>query len=118
MEAHQRGAMALARMLDEHPQVEHVYYPGLETHPGHEVAARQMSAFGAIVSFELDTYDEAAAVVLRTRVFRRATSLGGVESVIEHRASVNPLAPPGLVRLSVGLEAPADLIADIAQALG
>ena len=76
-----------------------------------------MSAFGAIVSFELDSFEAAAAAVLRTRVFRQATSLGGVESVLEHRASVNPSAPAGLVRLSVGLESPEDLISDIDRAL-
>lgn len=94
-----------------------VWYPGLTSHPGHDIAARQMSAFGAIVSFELDSHEAAAETVLRTEVFRRATSLGGVESLIEHRASVNPLAPPGLIRLSVGLESPDDLIADLDAAL-
>ena len=94
-----------------------VWYPGLGTHPGHEVAARQMKQFGAIVSFELASFEEAAEAATRFRVFRRATSLGGVESVVEHRASVNPLAPPGLLRLSVGLEAPQDLIADVDGAL-
>jgi cystathionine gamma-synthase len=97
--------------------VPQVWYPGLPAHPGHEVAARQMSAFGAIVSFELDSLAAAAAAVARTRIFRRATSLGGVESVIEHRAAVNPAAPPGLIRLSVGLEAPEDLMDDLDAAL-
>ena len=95
-----------------------VWYPGLATHPAHEVAARQMEQFGAIVSFELASFEEAAQAATRFQIFRRATSLGGVESVVEHRASVNPLAPPGLLRLSVGLEAPADLIADLDQAIG
>lgn len=108
-------AAAVAEYLAE--RLSTVWYPGLPGHPGHEVAARQMSAFGAIVSFELDSSEAAAAAVLRTNVFRRATSLGGVESLIEHRASVNPLAPPGLIRLSIGLESPADLIADLNQAL-
>ncbi len=109
-------AAAIAEYLDG--RVPLVWYPGLVTHPGHEVAARQMSAFGAIVSFELASYEAAAAAATKFRVFRRATSLGGVESVVEHRASVNPLAPPGLLRLSVGLEAPTDLIADLDQTLG
>ncbi len=109
-------AAAIAAHLDG--TVPMVWYPGLPTHPGHEVAARQMSAFGAIVSFELESYPAAAAAVGRTRIFRRATSLGGVESVIEHRAAVNPAAPPGLIRLSVGLEAPEDLIEDLSGALG
>lgn len=95
-----------------------VWYPGLASHPDFEVAVRQMRAPGAIVSFELDSYGQAAETVRRFRVFRLATSLGGVESVVEHRAAVNPHAPPGLIRLSVGLEAADDLIADLEQALG
>lgn len=95
-----------------------VWYPGLPTHPGHEIAARQMSAPGAIVSFELESYEAAQAALGGFEVFRRATSLGGVESLVEHRATVNPHAPPGLLRLSVGLEAPEDLIADLDHALG
>ncbi|NNL12953.1 MAG: PLP-dependent transferase [Acidimicrobiia bacterium] len=108
-------AASLAEYLDGRGLL--VWYPGLGTHPGHQVAARQMSQFGAIVSFELSSYEEAAEAATRFEVFRRATSLGGVESVVEHRASVNPLAPPGLLRLSVGLESPADLIADLDAAL-
>jgi len=94
-----------------------VWYPGLASHPDFEVAGRQMRTGGAIVSFELDSHEAAAAAATRFKVFRRATSLGGVESLVEHRASVNPLAPPGLLRLSVGLEAVEDLIADVDQAL-
>jgi len=109
-------AAALADYLAGRVQL--VWYPGLATHPGHEVAMRQMRTGGAIVSFELASFDAAAEAAARFQVFRRATSLGGVESVVEHRASVNPLAPPGLLRLSVGLEAPTDLIADLDQALG
>jgi cystathionine gamma-synthase len=109
-------AAAIAAHLDG--TVPQVWYPGLATHPGHDIATRQMRGFGAVVSFELDSYEAAAAAVQRTRVFRRATSLGGIESLIEHRASVNPTAPPGLIRLSVGLEAPEDLMADLDQALG
>ena len=110
---------ATAAALAEHlrDRVATVWYPGLASHPGHDLASRQMSGYGAIVSFELDTYEAAAAAVLRTEVFHRATSLGGVESVVEHRASVNPLAPPGLIRLSVGLESPADLMGDIDRML-
>jgi cystathionine gamma-synthase len=95
-----------------------VWYPGLAGHPGHEVAAGQMTSGGAIVSFELPSHEEAADAATRFKVFRRATSLGGVESVVEHRASVNPLAPPGLLRLSVGLEAPEDLITDLDGVIG
>lgn len=94
-----------------------VWYPGLPNHPGHEVAVGQMSAGGAVLSFELGTYEDAAAAVTQFSVFRRATSLGGVESLVEHRASVNPLAPPGLLRLSIGLESPDDLLADLDSAL-
>lgn len=110
-----QSAAAIAEYLDG--AVPLVWYPGLATHPGHEVAARQMSSGGAIVSFELASYEAAAEAATRFHLFRRATSLGGVESVVEHRASVNPLAPPGLLRLSVGLESPNDLIADVDHAL-
>ncbi|NNF10599.1 MAG: PLP-dependent transferase, partial [Acidimicrobiia bacterium] len=70
------------------------------------------------VSFELESYEAAQAALSGVEIFRRATSLGGVESLVEHRATVNPHAPPGLLRLSVGLEAPEDLISDLDQALG
>lgn len=114
---HQSGtAAAIADHLEG--TVPLVWYPGLASHPDFEVASRQMRTGGAIVSFELDSHEAAAAAATRFTVFRRATSLGGVESVVEHRASVNPLAPPGLLRLSVGLEAVEDLIADVDQALG
>jgi cystathionine gamma-synthase len=103
--------------------VERVHYPGLESHPGHALAARQMhDGFGAVVSFQVrGAAAEALAVAGRARLFTRATSLGGVESLIEHRASMEgPLTqtPPNLIRLSVGLEHPADLLADLADALG
>ena len=109
-------AQAVAEWLAE--RVPQVWYPGLAGHPGHEIAARQMRAFGAIVSFELEGFDAADAVVRRLELFRMATSLGGVESLAEHRAIVDDRAPEGLVRLSIGLEAPADLITDLEQALG
>ncbi len=94
-----------------------VWYPGLESHPGHDIAARQMRAFGAVVSFEMGSFADAAHAVAGLQLFRRATSLGGVESLVEHRRTVNPRAPEGLVRLSVGLEAPEDLIEDLDRAL-
>lgn len=94
-----------------------VWYPGLPDHPGHDVVARQMRAGGAIVSFELQDAASALRALSRLQVFMRATSLGGVESLVEHRRSVNPTAPEGLLRLSVGLEAPQDLINDLDQAL-
>jgi cystathionine gamma-synthase len=96
---------------------ERVWYPGLVDHPGHDVAARQMAGFGAVVSFEVDDAGAAAALVDRLRLFRNATSLGGVESLAEHRIRSDAGAPPGLIRLSIGLEAPEDLIADLQQAL-
>lgn len=109
-------ALAVAEWLAG--RVPRVWYPGLSGHPGHDVAARQMRAFGAIVSFDVGGFDEAAAVVAALRLVRVATSLGGVESLAEHRALVDESVPEGLIRMSVGLEAPEDLIADLDQALG
>ncbi len=108
-------ALEVARLLEDH--VPQVHYPGLASHPQHEIAARTMRVFGGVLSFELEDGARAAAVVDRLSVFRRATSLGGVESLAEHRLSVNPDAPPGLVRLSIGLEPVATLIADLEAAL-
>ncbi len=125
MEAHCRNAEAVAAMLAAHPKVARVHYPGLPSHPGHEIAARQMRRFGGMVSFECDTEERALEVCRRTRLFFLAESLGGVESLIEHpgrmtHASVagSPLeVPPTLVRLSVGIEHPDDLALDLRQAL-
>ncbi len=121
MRAHADHAMAVARFLDNHPSVEVVHFPGLTTHPGYEVATRQMRAFGGMLSFQVKGgRDEAMAVAARVSLFTRATSLGGVESLIEHRASVEgPLTktPNNLIRLSVGLEHPEDLCRDLDQAL-
>ncbi|HKH44771.1 MAG TPA: PLP-dependent transferase [Thermoanaerobaculia bacterium] len=116
------NALAVARALAEHPAVARVYYPGLASHPGHEIAARQMSGgFGAVISFQADGGKEAALrAVSRVRLFTRATSLGGIESLIEHRASSegpSSRTPQDLLRLSIGLEHPEDLIADLEQAL-
>ena len=122
MRAHAAHAMAVARFLEAHPAVEVVHYPGLASHPGHEVAVRQMSAFGGMLSFQVKGgRDEGMAVAARVRLFTRARSLGGVESLIEHRASVEgptTQTPVNLLRVSVGLEHPDDLCADLAQALG
>jgi cystathionine gamma-synthase len=126
MEAHCRGARAVADFLQGHERVEQVYYPGLPEHPGHEVAAKQMRDFGGMVSFRAGSEERARAIAERTRLFFLAESLGGVESLIEvpgpmTHASVagSPLeVPPDLVRLSVGIEHPDDLVADLAQALG
>jgi cystathionine gamma-synthase len=126
MRAHCEGARRIAAFLAEDPRVRRVHYPGLEAHPGHDLAARQMSDFGGMVSFEMGSADEAIAVAQRTRLFFLAESLGGVESLIEvpapmTHASVadSPLAvPEALVRLSVGIEHPDDLIDDLGSALG
>jgi cystathionine gamma-synthase len=117
------NAMAIARRFEPHPQLSHVLYPGLASHPGHGVASRQMSGgFGAMISVRLKAGEQAAKdFTNRLRVFKQATSLGSVESLAEHRASVEgpgTLCPPDLVRLSIGIEHVDDLIDDIAQALG
>ncbi|MEA2599810.1 MAG: cystathionine gamma-synthase [Acidobacteriota bacterium] len=115
-------ALAVARALEASPAVAAVHYPGLASHLGHEIARRQMSAFGAMLSFRAAGGKEAALrAVSRVRLFTRATSLGGVESLIEHRASSEGPAsrtPQDLLRVSVGLEHAEDLIADLEQALG
>jgi cystathionine gamma-synthase len=121
MRAHSDNASKIAAWLADHPRVEAVHYPELATHAGHEIAARQMSAFSGMLSFEVKGAGAAAlGVAAKTALFIRATSLGGVESLIEHRASIkgeDPRTPPGLLRLSIGLEHPDDLIEDLAQAL-
>ena len=116
------NALAIARHLEDHPGVDAVLYPGLESHPGHDIAKRQMTnGFGGMVSLLVAGGREAArALTTGTRVFTRATSLGGVESLIEHRIVSEPegtSVPDNLVRLSVGVENVADLIADLDQAL-
>lgn len=118
---HCEGAMAVAQFLENHPKVERVYYPGLPSHPGYETAKKQMSLLGGMLSFEVTGGKEKALdVTARVRIISRATSLGGVESLIEHRASVEgpqSTTPEGLLRLSVGLENADDLLADLEQAL-
>jgi cystathionine gamma-synthase len=121
MQAHCANAMTVARFLEAHPQVSAVHYPGLEGNAFHALAQRQMSGFGGMLSFELRAGKDAAmAVAQHLEVFTRATSLGGVESLIEHRASIEgpeSKTPQGLLRVSVGLEHPDDLVEDLAQAL-
>jgi cystathionine beta-lyase/cystathionine gamma-synthase len=125
MRQHCENAMAIAIYLSRHPQVEDVFYPGLPTHPGHALAARQMRDFGGMVSFLSTSPEEAAALVGRTKLFQLAESLGGVESLIEVPARMThastagaPFAPPGnLVRLSVGIESAEDLLEDLEAAL-
>ena len=120
MEWHCRNARQVAEFLAARAEVAAVHYPGLASHPGHAIAARQMRGFGGMVSFEArGGRDAALAIAARLRLFTNATSLGGCESLVEHRASVEGPAgrsPPALLRLSVGLEHPDDLIADLAQA--
>jgi len=109
------SALEVAEFLDG--RVPTVLYPGLPAHPGHEIASRQMSAFGGVVSIDLGEATPAGRFVAALQVFRDATSLGGVESLAEHRLLSDPDAPPGLVRLSIGLEEPAVLTRDLEQAL-
>ncbi len=119
--AHAENAAAVATFLDRHGRVEAVHYPGLPSHPAHDIAARQMKAFGGMLSFQVrGDRDSAMAVAAKVRVFTRATSFGGAESLIEHRASIEgpgTSTPENLLRLSIGLEHAADLIEDLDQAL-
>ena len=125
MRQHCDNAMAIAGFLDRHPRVEKVLYPGLPHHPGHAIASRQMRDFGGMISFLVESEDEAVALVERTKIWKLAESLGGVESLIEIPALMTHMstaespcaAPPNLIRLSVGLEAPEDLLADLEVAL-
>jgi cystathionine gamma-synthase len=120
--AQSANALAVATFLAAHPRVEAVHYPGLASHPGHDVARRQMSMFGGMLSLQINGgVDAAMAVAAKIRLFTRATSFGGTESLLEHRASVEgpgTSTPPNLLRVSIGLEHPDDLIEDLAQALG
>jgi cystathionine gamma-synthase len=121
MRAHTSNAMALARYLTNHARIEAVHYPGLPDHPGHEIAKRQMDGFGGMMSIQVrGGRDAAMSLAAKLRIVTRATSLGGTESLIEHRASVEgpgTRAPENLLRLSVGLEHVDDLIEDFDQAL-
>jgi len=121
MRAHSENGMKVAEFLAQHRNVEGVYYPGLRSHPGFEIARRQMSMFGGMLSFQVRDGSEAAiSVAAKTKIFTRATSLGGVESLIEHRASIEgpgTTSPENLLRLSIGLENADDLIEDLEQAL-
>jgi cystathionine gamma-lyase/cystathionine beta-lyase len=129
MRQHEENAMAVANYLNGHPEVERVFYPGLESHPGHDIAGGQMKGFGGVVSMELKGGIEAANSFLkRLKVFSLAESLGGVASLAEHPATMSHASMPkdarekagiteGLVRLSIGLENKDDLIDDLEQAL-
>jgi cystathionine gamma-synthase len=120
--AQSANALAVATFLATHPRVEAVHYPGLASHPGHDVARRQMSMFGGMLSLQVrGDADAAMAVAAKVRLFIRATSFGGTESLLEHRASIEgpgTTTPANLLRVSIGLEHPDDLIDDLAQALG
>jgi cystathionine beta-lyase/cystathionine gamma-synthase len=127
MKRHVETARVVVDYLTRHPRVARVHYPGLTSHPGHDVAARQMSAPGGMISFELKgTLENAAAFLRALRIFACAESLGGVESLAEHPAIMTHASLPpearralgigdGLIRLSVGLEDPSDLVADLAR---
>jgi cystathionine gamma-synthase len=125
MRQHSENARAVAAFLAQHDAVDRVYYPGLASHPGHEIAARQMRDFGGMVSFLAPSDEEALALVARTKIWKLAESLGGVESLIEvparmtHASTADApfAAPKNLVRLSVGIESAGDLVADLEQAL-
>jgi cystathionine beta-lyase/cystathionine gamma-synthase len=128
MREHERNALAIAQYLASHPRVQQVHYPGLESHPQHALARRQMHGFGGMLSFEVASGELARRVVQRTRLFTLAESLGGVESLIELPAPMTHASLPpevraglgitdGLIRLSVGIEDSADLLADLEQAL-
>ena len=129
MEAHQKGAMAVAQMLNEHPKVDRVYYPGLESHPEHELAKSQQAGFGAMLSFDV-TEDRAFAekVFKNLKLFQLAESLGGVESLIEYPESMSHASMTAearveagiserTIRVSIGIESPDDLVADMKNAL-
>ena len=121
MRQHCHNAHALSGFLERHPRVEQTFYPGLPRHPGHAIAARQMQDFGGMISFLAESEEEAAAFVASTKLFKLAESLGGVESLIElparmtHASTADApfAAPRNLVRLSVGLESPEDLLGDL-----
>ncbi len=125
MQRHCENARAIAGFLSGHPRVERVLHPGLPGHPGHDLAARQMADFGGMVSFLAPSVEDAVALVARTKIWKLAESLGGVESLIEvpsamtHASTADaPFAsPPNLVRLSVGIESVDDLVADLDAAL-
>ena len=129
MRLHEENAASVARFLAEHPAVKQVYYPGLQTHPHHEIARRQQSGFGGMVSFELlGGLSEVNHVLRSVKVFALAESLGGVESLIDHpmsmtHASMDPVLrqeagiTENLIRLSVGLESIEDILEDLGSAL-
>jgi cystathionine beta-lyase/cystathionine gamma-synthase len=125
MDRHCSNASAIAAFLERHAGVEHVLYPGLGRHPGHQLAARQMRKFGGMISFLVGSAEDAEAIVARTKIWKLAESLGGVESLIEQPARMTHAStaeaefavPANLIRLSVGIESADDLMADLEEAL-
>lgn len=128
MEKHSLNAIKIAEFLEKHPKVKRVIYPGLKSHPQHELAKRQMRGFGGMVSFEIDDHEKAKQIVSRLKIFTLAESLGGVESLVCHPATMTHASIPkeirekngltdGIIRLSIGIEDVEDLIEDINQAL-
>jgi cystathionine beta-lyase/cystathionine gamma-synthase len=128
MEQHEKNGRAVAEFLDQHPKVQRVYYPGLKSHPQHELAKKQMKGFGAMVAFEMGSRAAAENMLRRVKVCILGESLGGVETLISHPATMTHASVPpeerqkigitdGLARISVGIEDAEDLIADLDQAL-
>jgi cysteine-S-conjugate beta-lyase len=129
MQQHQKNAMAIATFLVEHPKVQKVYYPGLKTHPGHQIAQKQMSGYSGMVSVELKVpLEETKRLMGSFKYFSLAESLGGVESLVNHPATMTHASIPpverakigltdGLIRFSVGIEDTEDLIQDLQECL-
>jgi methionine-gamma-lyase len=128
MERHNTNALAVAKFLQQHPKIKKVYYPGLTSHPQHELAVRQMTGFGGIIAFEVKGIEEGRRLVNNLKLCTLAVSLGNVETLIQHLASMTYASMPrekrfaigisdGLLRLSVGIERADDIIADLEQAL-
>lgn len=121
MKGHLNNAQQLAVFLENHPQIERVFYPGLTSHPQHEIAKKQMTGFGGMLSFYVKGgAPEAKIIVNAVKIFTQATSLGGIESLIEHRAAIegpDTKTPQNLIRVSVGLENVEDLMDDLSRAI-
>ena len=128
MKQHEENAKLMVEMLQKHPKVKKLYYPGLKDHPGHDIASKQQRGFGAMISFDVGSLELAQKVVQGVKIFALAESLGGVESLVSHPAVMTHAAVPkadrdamgvtdGLVRLSVGIEDGEDLLKDVQQAL-
>lgn len=129
MEQHQRNAMAIAKFLEKHPKVKKIYYPGLESHKSHDIAKKQMSGFGGMISAEFNlTLESTKKLISSFQLFSLAESLGGVESLVSHPATMTHASIPakerhdsgitdGLVRFSIGIEDTDDLIDDINNTL-